>query len=279
MRRSLQLLLPTRPEQRRTRLLTTLTLVAGAATIAAVSATSTSSTSSTSGSGPGGDPMTAAAAASTSAAGAASTSAAGAATRDRTAGAGGAGTEVEDGSTVEALDALTPLDGELTHGELDPVGPIERIAQVEPLPTLRTQAERIEALVYVAADGTEVTPERIFAFLDGRGAPLAAQAELLVEAGIRHDVDPRVVVAIAIAESNGGEMHPQGTHNVWGWSGSGGPRGLRAWDSWEASIDEYTARLGALYDTDNVDWAFASTYCPPNTQWWYDTVTWAIAQI
>jgi hypothetical protein len=262
VRRSRNLLLPTRPEQRRTRLLTTLTLVAGAATIAAVSATSTSEPGS----------------------GAASSTAAGTATLDRVAGADGAdgdgaGTEVADATAAEALDALTPLDGELTHGELDPIGPIERIAAVEPLPTLRTEAERIEALVYVAADGTEVTPERIFAFLDGRGAPLAAQAELFVEAGLRHDVDPRLVVAIAIAESNGGEMHPQGTHNVWGWSGSGGPRGLRAWDSWEDSIDEYTERLGALYDTDNVDWAFASTYCPPNTQWWFNTVTWAIAQI
>jgi hypothetical protein len=257
VRRSLHLLLPVRPEQRRTRLLTTLTLVAGAATIAAVSATSTSE----------------------SASGDVSSTAAGTATLDRAVGAGGAGTEVEDASAAEALDALTPLDGELTHGELDAVGPIERIAEVEPLPTLRTEAERLEALVYVAADGTEVTPDRIFAFLDGRGAPLAAQAELFVEAGIRHDVDPRVVVAIAIAESNGGKMHPQGTHNVWGWGGSGCPSGLRAWDSWEQAIDEYTERLGALYDTDNVDWAFASTYCPPNTQWWYDTVTWAMGQI
>jgi hypothetical protein len=249
VRRSLHLLLPARPDQRRTRLLTTLTLVAGAATIAAVSATSTSDTASDT------------------------------ATLDRAAGADGTDTEVPDVSAAETRDSLMVLDGDRTHGDLDPVGPIERIATVEPLPSLRTEAERTESLVYVAADGTEVTPERIHAFLDGRGAPLAEQAELFVEAGLRHDVDPRVVVAIAIAESNGGEMHPQGSHNVWGWSGSGGPRGLRGWDSWEASIDEYTERLGSLYDTDDVDWDFASTYCPPNTQWWYDTVTWAIAQI
>lgn len=275
MRRSLYLLLPARPEQRRTRLLTTLTLVAGAATIAAVSATSTSDSASDSVSG----------------------LASGTDTLDRAAGADGAGTEVATSSTrpgvsgaelasaAQALDRLTRVDGDLavvdvSHGDLDPVGPIERIAAVEPLPTLRIQAERAnEALVYVAADGTEVTPERIHAFLDGRGAPLAEQAELFVEAGLRHDVDPRVVVAIAIAESNGGEMHPVGSHNVWGWSGSGGPRGLRGWDSWKASIDEYTERLGALYDTDNVDWDFASTYCPPNTRWWFNTVTWAINQI
>lgn len=136
-----------------------------------------------------------------------------------------------------------------------------------------------EPLAYTAADGQVITPERIFAFLDGRNAPLAGYAETFVAAGIAHDVDPRVVVAIAIAESDAGKMHPEGTYNAWGWGGSGGPRGLRAWDSWEQSIDQYTERLGELYDTDNVDWDFASTYCPPNTQWWFDTVIWAMRQI
>jgi hypothetical protein len=173
------------------------------------------------------------------------------------------------------------------------VGTIERLSHQQRLPSLRADDEEApaaedtaaegqpadEALAYTAADGQVITPERIFAFLDGRNAPLADQAETFVAAGVAHDVDPRVVVAIAIAESDAGKMHPEGTYNAWGWGGSGGPRGLRAWDSWEQSIDQYTERLGALYDTDDVDWEFASTYCPPNTQWWFDTVTWAIGQI
>lgn len=256
MRRSHILPAPVRPEQRRSRLLTTLTLVAGAATVAAIGATSTT----------GSDPVAA--------------PAAGPAALDRGVGPDGDTT----GPVPVVPDGLPLLDGDgasagPTHGEPDQVGPIERLAQAEPLPSLPTEAERAGSLVYVAADGAEVTPEAIFAFLDGRGAPLAEHAELFVEAGLRHDVDPRVVVAISIAESNGGKMHPEGTHNVWGWGGSGGPAGLKAWDSWEQAIDEYTERLGALYDTDNVDWEFASTYCPPNTQWWIDTVTWAMAQM
>ncbi|MFP4149368.1 MAG: hypothetical protein ACLFUG_02475 [Nitriliruptoraceae bacterium] len=269
MPRSPRLLAALNPEQRRTRLLTTLTLLAGAATIAAVGATSTA----------GSDPRTEA-------------SGGGSATLDRPVGAGDGrdadAPSAPDTSALAPLDALTPRDeqdGEPGDGadpgdaDRDPVAPTERVAEVEPLPRLEGEAAEEERLRYVATDGTEVTPERIRAFLDGRGAPLAEHAELFVEAGLRHDVDPRVVVAISIAESNGGKQHPQGTHNVWGWGGSGGPNGLRAWGSWAEAIDEYTERLGALYDTDNVDWEFASTYCPPNTQWWYDTVTWAIGQI
>lgn len=136
----------------------------------------------------------------------------------------------------------------------------------------------VEVPAFVAADGDRITPERIEAFLADRGAPLAEHAETLVAAGVEHDVDPRLVVGIAIAESNGGERLPAGSYNAWGWSGSGS-HGLRHWSSWEASIDDFTERLGRLYDTTAVDESFARTYCPPNWRWWLDTVTWTIGAI
>jgi len=274
VRRTLDLLLPSRPEQRRARLLTTLTIAVGAATIAATS----------SGNGellvPNGSATL-------------------------------AGAEIAPRATTNDRDSLVPATeravatspspspspSPATAGAAgtDRIGVIERLAEQQPLPSVATDGAAVDdagdaeagadaagedvPLAYTAADGEVVTPERVFAFLASRNSPLAAHAETFVAAGIAHDVDPRVVVAISIAESNGGKMKPAGTHNAWGWGGSGGPRGLRAWNSWEQSIDHYTERLGALYDTDKVDWDFASTYCPPNTQWWFDTVTWAIGQI
>ena len=265
MRRTLDLLLPSRPEQRRARLLTSLTIAVGAATIAATSSSGNGEVLAPNGS------------------------------------ATLSGAEIAPGATTpDHQDVLVPATEQAvatspsSPDSADRIGVIERLSEQQPLPSLATDevaADGDDAVVdaevevedaplaYTAADGEVVTPERIFAFLDGRNSPLAAHAETFVAAGIAHDVDPRVVVAISIAESNGGKMKPAGTHNAWGWGGSGGPRGLRAWDSWEQSIDHYTERLGALYDTDNVDWEFASTYCPPNTQWWFDTVTWAIGQI
>lgn len=261
MRRTLSLLLQPRPEQRRTRLLlTTLTIAVGAATIAATSADK-------------GEVLAANGSATLS------------------------GAEVAPRATTGSNGVLVPATERAVATSPSPseaaVGAIERLSQQQRLPSLDADdgetlgvadgevdaAPADEPLAYTAADGEVVTPERIFAFLDGRNAPLADQAETFVTAGIAHDVDPRVVVAIAIAESDAGKMHPEGTYNAWGWGGSGGPRGLRAWDSWEQSIDQYTERLGELYDTDDVDWDFASTYCPPNTQWWFDTVNWAIGQI
>jgi hypothetical protein len=263
VRRTLDLLLPSRPEQRRARLLTTLTIAVGAATIAATSSSGNGEVLAPNGS------------------------------------ATLSGAEIAPGATTpDHHDALVPATERVVATSLssaesvDRIGVIERLSEQQALPSLANDEVAADAdvdgvdaeaenapLAYTSADGEVVTPERIFAFLDGRNSPLATHAETFVAAGIAHDVDPRVVVAISIAESNGGKMKPTGTHNAWGWGGSGGPRGLRAWDSWEQSIDHYTERLGALYDTDNVDWEFASTYCPPNTQWWFDTVTWAIGQI
>ena len=264
MRPALSFLLPASDDQRRNRTLATLTAVAAAASIAAVAASASQDED-------------------------------GPATGSGHGAAVGGDAEVEDGDPHAATFApsrpdlpeqdLAPRNDAASPTE-SPIGHIERLSEQQDLPSLPDTLDEVEEAdaaddappVYETVDGELIDAERVFEFLDGRNAPLAAHAETIVAAGVEHDVDPRVVVGIAIAESNGAEMKPAGTHNAWGWSGNG-PRGLRAWDSWEDSIDEFTERLGALYDTDNVDWEFASTYCPPNTQWWYDTVTWAMGQI
>ncbi len=266
VRPALSSILPATTAQRRNRVLASLTVVAAAAGIAAVTATSSDEDR------PGSAP----------------------AAQD----AGPGGGASDDGLALPGSDLDTGTDAPSSTEA--PMGDVQRLSEQQQLPSLSSADDAatepsFEAVtevtttsvledsddagpVYEAVDGELIDAERIFAFLDGRNAPLAAHADTIVAAGVEHDVDPRVVVAIAIAESNGAEMKPPGTHNAWGWGGSG-PRGLRAWGSWEESIDDFTARLGSLYDTDNVDWDFASTYCPPNTQWWYDTVTWAMGQI
>ncbi|MFP4636446.1 MAG: hypothetical protein ACLFRD_11340 [Nitriliruptoraceae bacterium] len=132
--------------------------------------------------------------------------------------------------------------------------------------------------VYRTDDGEEIDAERIASYLGARGAPLAEHADTLVAAGVEHDVDPRLVVAIALAESNGGERLPAGTYNAWGWAGNG-PHGLKAWSSWEESIPAFTAGLAENYDVDHVDESFAQTYVPPNWRWWLDTVRAVMAEI
>ena len=132
--------------------------------------------------------------------------------------------------------------------------------------------------VYIAADGEEIDAERLHAWLASRDSPLQAYAEDLVAAGIEHDVDPRLVVGIAAIESEAGKRLPPGSHNAWGWSGTG-PHGLHAWPSWPVAIDEFTEGLARVYDTSNVDETMARKYVPPNWEHWLSTVLWVIDDI
>lgn len=158
------------------------------------------------------------------------------------------------------------------------------LAEVPGHPTLQTAvlARIVEPdetdLAYVGTDGEHIDVERLEAWLADRGSPMADYAEDLVQAGVDHDVDPRLVVGIAAIESTVGERLPPGSHNAWGWGGDGA-YGLAAWPSWPVAIDTFTERLGELYDTESVDERMAQRYCPPNSQAWLRTVRWVMQDI
>lgn len=132
--------------------------------------------------------------------------------------------------------------------------------------------------VFVGADGERIDAPRLEGWLAERGSPLAAYARDLVAAGNRHEVDPRLVVGIAVIESSAGQHLPPGSHNAWGWHG-GGSHGLAAWGSWPESIEAFTEGLARVYDTDQVDERMARTYVPPNWRTWLRTVRWVIDDI
>jgi hypothetical protein len=96
--------------------------------------------------------------------------------------------------------------------------------------------------VFVAADGQRITGARLTRFLAAHGSPLERYARRIVEAGLRHGVDPRWVVAIAGTETEFGRY--QKGYNAWGWDA---PHGLRRWASWEEAIDGYTRHFARGY--------------------------------
>ncbi len=125
--------------------------------------------------------------------------------------------------------------------------------------------------VYLGDDGEHVDAERLRAWLDDVDSPLTDHAETIIEAGVAYDVDPRLVVAIAMTESTAGHHKPAGSHNAWGWGGDG-PSGLAAWDSWPEAIDHFTWRFSELYDASSIDRAMERRYCPPCDGHWLSTV-------
>jgi hypothetical protein len=129
---------------------------------------------------------------------------------------------------------------------------------------------------YFGDDGEVVGPDRLARWLEEQGSPMADYASDLVVAGIAHDVDPRLVVAIAMTESTAGRHKPADSHNAWGWGGSSG---LVRWGSWPEGIHTFTERFAALYDADSLDRRMALKYCPPCADHWLSTVRAVYADI
>jgi hypothetical protein len=95
-----------------------------------------------------------------------------------------------------------------------------------------------------APDPTKMpTPSQLDAFLASKGSPMAGQGVAFVASGGRWQLDPRLLVAIAGAESSFGQI-TCAPYNAWGW---GCPNGPYHFDSWAEGIDAVAEGLRTNY--------------------------------
>jgi len=120
------------------------------------------------------------------------------------------------------------------------------------------------------ADGTGLAG-RIDGYLKKYGSPMTGLGSTYVAAGRKYGVDPRLPVAISIAESSGGK-HILGSFNAWGW-GPGIP-----FASWQEGISTVTRGIKTGYYSEgrrtpaqiSTKWAPASDGNNPSH--WSETV-------
>lgn len=110
--------------------------------------------------------------------------------------------------------------------------------------------------------GPAVSAASIDSYLASKGSPLVGQGAAFLEAGVEHGVDPRLVVAIAGAESFFG-VTTCAPHNAWGWGCPNGPFSFR---TWAHAIDTVTRglRVGYLDDGLSSVGRIHLRYAPPN---------------
>lgn len=96
--------------------------------------------------------------------------------------------------------------------------------------------------------GPSVSAASIDDYLAAKGSPLAGQGAAFLEAGVEHEVDPRLVVAIAGAESYFG-ITTCASFNAWGW---GCPNSPFRFSSWAHAIDTITVGLREGYLDDGL---------------------------
>ena len=100
---------------------------------------------------------------------------------------------------------------------------------------------------------------RIDAYLAGTN--LAGYGETFATAAWEYGVDPRWSPAISNTESGNGAncFLP---HNAWGWGSS-------SWSNWIDAIYAHVRGLANGYGF-TISYSYASTYCPPFTDHWYN---------
>ena len=95
---------------------------------------------------------------------------------------------------------------------------------------------------FVAAGGPP-SAAAIDAYLASKGSPMTGQGAAFMQSAMRWRVDPRLLVAIAGAESNFGEI-TCGPNNAWGWACPNDPADFA---TWAHGIDTVTEGLRRYY--------------------------------
>lgn len=110
--------------------------------------------------------------------------------------------------------------------------------------------------------GPPVSAESIDRYLESKGSPLAGSGAAFLQSGVEHEVDPRLVVAIAGAESFFG-VTTCAAHNAWGWGCPTRPFQFR---SWAEGIETVTVGLREGYLDDGLEsiGEIHLRYAPPN---------------
>lgn len=87
---------------------------------------------------------------------------------------------------------------------------------------------------------TDMRPYYVENFL--KNTNLAPYSSYIVEVSDKYELDYRLIPAIAMKESGGGNAIPEYTHNAWGWE-----NGRTVFPSWEEAIDTVGKTLKTKY--------------------------------
>lgn len=116
---------------------------------------------------------------------------------------------------------------------------IDYLSKVGPTITQSSATNEVDGQV-LGIQITDMRPFYIANFLDG--TKIEPYSEYIVQVSDKYELDYRLIPAIAMKESGGGNAIKEYTHNAWGWE-----NGRTVFPSWEAAIETVGKTLKEKY--------------------------------
>ena len=98
-----------------------------------------------------------------------------------------------------------------------------------------------------AIETGDARPVILKQFLNKHGSPLAGYADFIVSISDRKEIDFRLIIAIAMCESNLGKKIPEGSYNAWGYAVYTGQNKGGEFTNWFEAIETMAAYLSEKY--------------------------------
>lgn len=109
-------------------------------------------------------------------------------------------------------------------------------------------AESAAVLAYRTPDTlSDERVARLKAFLTSYGSPLVGEAKTFVREADEHNLDWKLVAAIAGVESTFGKQIPAGSFNAWGWGIPTGAQSGIGFENWQQGISTVSEGLAQNY--------------------------------
>lgn len=102
---------------------------------------------------------------------------------------------------------------------------------------------------------------RLELYLQMKSSPMVGEGAGAVEVGVQFGLDPRVLIAVAGAESGFGKNVTSGKNNAWNWLYNGRNSPFDSWRSGMVSVAKGLTKPTSTYDMSSTRSFYLNKYC------------------
>ena len=107
----------------------------------------------------------------------------------------------------------------------------------------------------------DLTAAKLDTYLAGKSSPMFGQGANFMQVGARYGLDPRLLIALAGAETGFGANVTRGANNAWNWLYNGRKSPFDTWLSGMTSVAKGLTKPTSIYDMTSAQTFYLLHYC------------------